>query len=195
MGRFKSHEKGFAMNNDFNQDYLMHYGIPGMKWGVRRYQNYDGSLKTVNKNDFNSSRHLRAVAVSERLNDLKKDKTRMSRMSERQKKSLEAATKYWNKRASGDESGFNERNFIKRQADVWRSKSLASRARDTAAYSTAISAINVVRNNKVADMGNTIMGENYIKKQGLGTIAVNSVVSTGVNLGLSEITNKVFGHY
>lgn len=30
--------------NDY-RDYLMHHGIRGMKWGVRRFQNEDGSYK------------------------------------------------------------------------------------------------------------------------------------------------------
>lgn len=37
------------MRNDFNGNYLMHYGILGMKWGVRRYQNEDGTLTEAGK--------------------------------------------------------------------------------------------------------------------------------------------------
>lgn len=32
------------MRNDFESNYLAHHGILGQKWGVRRYQNPDGSL-------------------------------------------------------------------------------------------------------------------------------------------------------
>ena len=29
--------------------FIAHYGIPKMKWGVRRYENYDGTLTTAGK--------------------------------------------------------------------------------------------------------------------------------------------------
>lgn len=35
--------------NAYNNDYLEHHGILGQKWGVRRYQNRDGSLTPAGK--------------------------------------------------------------------------------------------------------------------------------------------------
>lgn len=33
-----------------SDEILRHYGVPGMKWGVRRYRNKDGSLTSTGKN-------------------------------------------------------------------------------------------------------------------------------------------------
>jgi hypothetical protein len=37
------------MYNNYSEDYLMHYGVKGMKWGVRRYQKKDGTLTAKGK--------------------------------------------------------------------------------------------------------------------------------------------------
>lgn len=44
----------FKMNIFYQGQYLSHYGVLGMKWGVRRYQNRDGSLTPAGKKRYSS---------------------------------------------------------------------------------------------------------------------------------------------
>ena len=46
-----------------NEHELTHYGILGMKWGRRRYQNKDGSLTTEGKKRKNSNAYQKKQAI------------------------------------------------------------------------------------------------------------------------------------
>lgn len=52
-------------NNELN-----HHGIPGMKWGVRRYQNRDGSLTAIGK-----KKRKKAIDYLDKIGAIKRDES------------------------------------------------------------------------------------------------------------------------
>lgn len=61
------------MNEFTEYNYLCHYGILGMKWGVRRYQNYDGTYTRQGLERYRSA-ETAYEASKERYKSLKKNK-------------------------------------------------------------------------------------------------------------------------
>lgn len=45
------------------ENYLVHHGIKGQKWGVRRYQNYDGTLTSAGKEHYNSAKLKKSIDI------------------------------------------------------------------------------------------------------------------------------------
>lgn len=73
----------------YESNYLMHHGIKGQKWGVRRWQNADGSLNPAGKKRY-SSGELRDMAKQVGEYNIGKSKIRGKAALERRK----ADTKY-----------------------------------------------------------------------------------------------------
>lgn len=68
------------------QDELQHHGIPGMKWGIRRYQNKDGSLTAAGKkrydNEFTKVKAAKAKLAKDKkvLDNKKKTQAKLDKL-------------------------------------------------------------------------------------------------------------------
>ena len=57
-----------------NKTYLVHHGIKGQRWGVRRFQNTDGSLTTAGKRRYgDSEEHGNTISNREGKKELHRD--------------------------------------------------------------------------------------------------------------------------
>lgn len=57
----------------FDSDYLMHYGIKGQKWGIRRFQNPDGTLTEAGKQHYASYKEQKKFAKLVRREGIEKN--------------------------------------------------------------------------------------------------------------------------
>ena len=121
------------MGNANLEDYLQHWGIKGMKWGRRRYQNKDGSLTPAGKarygNESKEAKEVRELRATKKMSEMTNAELQrvVTRMNlERQYTSLTAQERQANKSAfdkimSGVDTGLQIANKYNQIVGVFNS--------------------------------------------------------------------------
>lgn len=99
-------------------DELYHHGVKGMKWGVRRYKNEDGSLTSAGK---------------KRRNKQFDPNDPFSGFSKRQKKMFKRSKKYVERIIGTDMNTYirDQKDLIKRSMELYGDVNITLRGRDT----------------------------------------------------------------
>lgn len=174
--------------------YMEHFGILGMKWGLRRYQNEDGTLTSAGKTRYK----VASGSERETLKNLKKIKNdpsmayRRKIMSKRQKMRLDKDIDFYEKRLKGE---VKKKNIISRLLDNDRSKSLKNRATNALAISAVRNVGGEVVSHIIAKRAGISLGSLSSPPKRVGRIIKNTISDTGSELLVSELYNRAVGRY
>lgn len=154
------------MENYTNNE-LYHWGIRGMKWGVRRYQNADGTLTAAGKKRYDKEvSKLRAEQKVVKNKQATKDKFEKleakKRELEQQKKDLEGESKVAQVKQKVAENRANKPKSVKEMTDDELSEAIA-RMKLEESYNDYMRKLNPEKPSKGADFVKKVLersGEN-----------------------------------
>ena len=85
--------QGMVIQMSIRNDELMHYGIKGMKWGVRRYQNADGTLTKQGKARAKGLKTKQKLVKTYLDRDVSKNKLKLNNQLDKEDLVLEKGSK------------------------------------------------------------------------------------------------------
>ena len=99
-----------------NEYELYHHGILGMKWGIRRFQNKDGSLTTSGKQRYSTDDGHTVKNFGKSLIGVYKEGDGNPYVSERRRKNRKAEIDEWNARKEKEKKRSDIRKDLERKA-------------------------------------------------------------------------------
>ena len=169
------------MNNE-----LKHYGIVGMKWGVRRYQNPDGTYTQAGKERYDGEKK----EWTRELRNDKRDARRLTRDAAATGKAYDKASRVYNEAAktyeSAKEAGALNDGIEKRYKEALDVKNtLESR------YKEKERAAEQHRSNMAEKYGEEHVSEMRYKDRKGGTTTIDNGDATGRKVAMAFVLNAL----